>query len=334
MEHWHQCREPNAPDNPVNHPNFYFREECQPAERSHPRAHARCAADSRGTDHHGSGGTPNAHRHRAHLPQVPRLLRETLRDNLLMGLNTDGEPLQRALYQAVLDRDMPSLHHGLETMVGPREARLSGGQLQRAAAARMFVRQPEVLVFDDLSSALDVETEHVVWERLALPLNYTTVIAVSHRRAALQRADWILVLKALSSPGGIECRRRLLGLSMEILSVGIPLKSGGRSCACAAPQRSTSCPISGTALSLLVISARPSPLGRWSSIYARTPGFPPLWYRIVVLSAQVWTKWPRPPKTLSLFTPGRLAAATGVRSSASIVGLSTPRPATALFDGE
>jgi ATP-binding cassette, subfamily B, bacterial len=135
----------------------------------------------------------------AYTPQVPRLFSETLRDNLLMGLGADraeeDELLERALYQAVLDRDLPRLEHGLETMVGPRGVRLSGGQLQRAAATRMFVRQPELLVFDDLSSALDVETEQLLWERLSAQCGEQTVLAVSHRRAALQRADRIIVLK-------------------------------------------------------------------------------------------------------------------------------------------
>ena len=90
-------------------------------------------------------------------------------------------------------------------MVGPRGVRLSGGQMQRAAAARMFVRQPELLVFDDLSSALDVETERLLWERLATTPDHTTVIAVSHRRVALQRADWIIVLKA----GHVEAQGHL-----------------------------------------------------------------------------------------------------------------------------
>jgi ATP-binding cassette subfamily B protein len=72
--------------------------------------------------------------------------------------------------------------------------RLSGGQVQRAAAARMFAREPELMVFDDLSSALDVETERELWERLAARRDATCLV-VSHRRAALRRADHILVLK-------------------------------------------------------------------------------------------------------------------------------------------
>jgi ATP-binding cassette subfamily B protein len=82
--------------------------------------------------------------------------------------------------------------------------RLSGGQVQRTAAARMFVREPELLVFDDLSSALDVETERLLWEHLADRTNdegrrtngeRPATLAVSHRRAALARADRIIVLK-------------------------------------------------------------------------------------------------------------------------------------------
>src|SRR3712207_2938998 len=70
----------------------------------------------------------------------------------------------------------------------------SGGQVQRTAAARMLVRGAELLVIDDLSSALDVETERLLWERL-LAKGDVTCLAVSHRRAALRRADHIVVLK-------------------------------------------------------------------------------------------------------------------------------------------
>lgn len=66
--------------------------------------------------------------------------------------------------------------------------------MQRTAAARMFVREPELLVFDDLSSALDVETEQVLWEQI-FAQSEATCLVVSHRKAALRRADQIIVLK-------------------------------------------------------------------------------------------------------------------------------------------
>jgi ATP-binding cassette subfamily B protein len=132
--------------------------------------------------------------HSAYTPQVPRLFSETLRDNVLMGLPTDDVDVPAAVHAAVLDRDIAVLEHGLDTVVGTRGVKLSGGQAQRAAAARMFVREPELLVVDDLSSALDVETERLLWERLFARPD-ATCLAVSHRRAALRRADHIIVLK-------------------------------------------------------------------------------------------------------------------------------------------
>jgi len=82
----------------------------------------------------------------------------------------------------------------METVIGPRGVKLSGGQAQRTAAARMLVRNAELLVFDDLSSALDVVTEQTLWERIFADQQRTCLV-VSHRRAVLQRADTILVLK-------------------------------------------------------------------------------------------------------------------------------------------
>jgi ATP-binding cassette subfamily B protein len=146
----------------------------------------------------------------AYTAQTPRLFSETLRDNLLLGLPEADVDLAGALRLAVLEDDLAQMPHGLETLVGAKGVRLSGGQAQRAAAARMFVRAPELLVFDDLSSALDVETERVLWERLSVERRAqsveqiprstfyalrSTVLAVSHRRAALRRADQIVVLK-------------------------------------------------------------------------------------------------------------------------------------------
>jgi ATP-binding cassette, subfamily B, bacterial len=128
----------------------------------------------------------------AYTPQVPALFSATLRENLLLGMPDDLVALEQAIHQAVMERDLAGFPQGLDTVIGARGVRLSGGQARRAAAARMFVRRPELLVFDDLSSALDVETEQLLWERLS---NSPTILAVSHRRALLRRADQIIVLR-------------------------------------------------------------------------------------------------------------------------------------------
>jgi ATP-binding cassette subfamily B protein len=129
----------------------------------------------------------------AYTPQAPRLFSETLRDNILLGLPETEVDLGGALRSAVMERDVTELEDGLETLVGARGVKLSGGQLQRSATARMFARPAELYVVDDLSSALDVETERVLWERL-FERPEATCLVVSHRRAALRRADRVIVL--------------------------------------------------------------------------------------------------------------------------------------------
>jgi ABC-type multidrug transport system fused ATPase/permease subunit len=129
----------------------------------------------------------------AYTAQVPRLFSESLADNIALGQRVARERLREAVQLAVLEPDLERLEMGEQTMVGARGVKLSGGQVQRSAAARMLATDAELLVFDDLSSALDVHTETELWRRL-LSRRDATCLVVSHRRAALSRADQILVM--------------------------------------------------------------------------------------------------------------------------------------------
>jgi ATP-binding cassette subfamily B protein len=130
----------------------------------------------------------------AFTPQAPRLFSETLRSNLLLGRPADEEAVRAAMRAAVLEPDVAALDAGLDTIVGRRGVKLSGGQVQRAAAARMFLRGAELLVLDDLSSALDVDTEAELWRRLLERPGEVTCLVVSHSPLSLADADRVVVL--------------------------------------------------------------------------------------------------------------------------------------------
>ena len=128
----------------------------------------------------------------AYVGQIPHLLSDSLAENLALGWPATDEDLAAALRWAELGDDLGAMPDGVATVVGPRGSRLSGGQIQRTTLARALVRRPDLLIIDDVSSALDVETEVRLWDNLAGA--GMTILAVSHRAAALERADRVIVL--------------------------------------------------------------------------------------------------------------------------------------------
>jgi ATP-binding cassette, subfamily B, bacterial len=154
----------------------------------------------------------------AYTPQVPLLFSETLRDNILLGVPEHKVDLPKAIHLAVLEKDLAEIPGGLSAQLGKQGIKLSGGQRQRAAAARMFAREASLLVFDDISSALDVETENTLWERIITQQQDITCLVVSHRKPALKRADQIIVLKEgqVEAVGNLE---DLLHTSDELIKL-------------------------------------------------------------------------------------------------------------------
>lgn len=132
--------------------------------------------------------------HCSYTPQIPRLVSDSVKNNILFGLREEEADIEEALHSAVFEEDILQLEQGLETVIGPRGVKLSGGQIQRVAVARMFARRSSLRVFDDISSALDVETESKLWHRLFAKRSVTCLV-VSNRRLALKQADQIIVMK-------------------------------------------------------------------------------------------------------------------------------------------
>ncbi|MCL6498649.1 MAG: ABC transporter ATP-binding protein/permease [Firmicutes bacterium] len=127
--------------------------------------------------------------------QDPFLFSDTLYANVALG-SEDDHRVREAFRMARLAKDLDQLPGGYHALVGERGVTLSGGQRQRAALARALARDPRILILDDALSSVDAQTEAEILAELRSVLRSRTAIVITHRLAALEEVDWIVVLDA------------------------------------------------------------------------------------------------------------------------------------------
>lgn len=119
----------------------------------------------------------------------------TIRENIAYGkLGANEEEIQEAARKAHLQDFITELPNGYETQIGERGLKLSGGQKQRIAIARMFLKNPPILILDEATSALDTETEMIIQQSLTELAENRTTLVIAHRLATIRNADRVLVV--------------------------------------------------------------------------------------------------------------------------------------------
>ncbi len=126
--------------------------------------------------------------------QSPVLFNDTLEFNLTLGKNHSPEEIRNALKMARLEEVVKELPEGLKSIVGKGGVKLSGGQRQRVAIARMVLQNPKVVILDESTSALDMDTERELFDMLEEFLRNRTTIIIAHRVSTIKQADYIYVL--------------------------------------------------------------------------------------------------------------------------------------------
>jgi len=138
----------------------------------------------------------NSYRHRiGYVPQDNVLFHMSVKDNLLWAYpQASDSEMKEACQLAYADEFIEQLPEGYDTLVGDRGVRLSGGQIQRIALARAFLRKPELLILDEATSALDTHSERFIQKAIENISKETTVIVIAHRLSTIKKADCIYVL--------------------------------------------------------------------------------------------------------------------------------------------
>ena len=129
--------------------------------------------------------------------QTPFLFDTTIRDNIQFGRPEASEAeIIEAAKEANIYEFIQSLPDGLDTQVGEHGVRLSGGQKQRIAIARVFLKNPSLLIFDEATSALDNQSEALVQEAMEKLCRNRTTVIIAHRLSTVKHADVIYCLRA------------------------------------------------------------------------------------------------------------------------------------------
>ncbi len=126
--------------------------------------------------------------------QQPKMFNDSLRHNLTLGRDVSDEKLYEALNIAQLESVIKKLTNGLDTQIGKDGIRLSGGERQRAAIARMLITEPNVIILDESTSALDVVTEANLFRSLQQHLEEKSMLIITHRLKTVENADYIYIL--------------------------------------------------------------------------------------------------------------------------------------------
>jgi ATP-binding cassette subfamily C protein len=137
-------------------------------------------------------------RHLGYVPQEVFLIDDTLRRNIAFGIEDDAiceDRISAVAAMTRLEAIIEDLPRGLDTVLGEKGTRLSGGQKQRVAIARALYRDPDILLFDEATAALDNETEYEITAALDTLSGQKTIIVIAHRLSTIRHSDRIIFMK-------------------------------------------------------------------------------------------------------------------------------------------